>query len=121
MFDSPGLGWAYNQNYLTKYVNLYSGLMSFWKKELGDFIYESHYEKLVTEQVNETKNILKFCNLEFEESCINYTDNNIPSRTVSVLQVREKIYKSSVNLSEKYYKYFPFLKQIKKGPHKGAL
>ena len=92
--------------------------MLFWKKELGDFIYESHYEKLVTKQVSETKNILKFCNLEFEESCINYTKNNIPSRTVSVLQVRDKIYNSSVNLSEKYYKYFPFLRQIKKGPHK---
>ena len=121
MFDSPGLGWAYNQDYLTKYVNLYSNLMFFWKKELGNFIYESHYEKLVTKQVSETKNILKFCDLEFEESCINYTKNNIPSRTVSVLQVRDKIYNSSVNLSEKYYKYFPFLKQIKKGPHEGAL
>ena len=63
----------------------------------------------------------KFCNLEFEESCINYNKNNIPSRTVSVLQVRDKIYNSSVNLSEKYHKHFPFLDQIKKGPHKGAL
>jgi len=114
VFDSPGLGWAYSRDYLTKYVNLYSNLMFFWKKQLGDFIYESHYEKLVKEQVNETKNILKFCNLEFEENCINYTNNNIPSRTISVLQVRDKIYNSSVNLSEKYYKHFPFLEQIKK-------
>jgi len=120
VFDSSSLGWAYNQDYLTKYVNLYSNLMFFWKKELGDFIYESHYEKLVTKQVSETKNILKFCNLKFEESCINYTNNNIPSRTVSVLQVRDKIYNSSVNLSEKYYKHFPFLMNIKKkGPIKG--
>ena len=51
MFDSPGLGWTYNQDYLIKYVNLYNDLMSFWKEELGDFIYESHYEKLVAEQV----------------------------------------------------------------------
>ncbi len=114
VFDSPVLGWAYNHDYLTKYVNLYNNLMFFWKKELGDFIYESHYEKLVTKQVSETKNILKFCNLEFEESCIDYTKSNIPSRTVSVLQVRDKIYNSSVNLSEKYYKHFPFLKKIKK-------
>ncbi len=121
VFDSPALGWTYNQDYLTKYINLYSNLMFFWKKELGNFIYESHYEKLVTEQVNETKNILKFCNLEFEESCINYMNSKIPSRTVSVLQVRDKIYNSSINLSEKYSKHFPFLKRIKKGPHLGAL
>ena len=114
VFDSPGLGWAYNQNYLAKYVNLYSHLMSFWKKRLGDFIYESHYEKLVSDQVKETKKILKFCNLEFEDSCVNYTKNNIPSRTVSVFQVRDKVYKSSINLSDKYFSYFPFLNQIKK-------
>ena len=114
LFDSPELGWAYNQDYLAKYTNLYSHLMSFWKQRLGDFIYESHYEKLVSDQVKETRNILKFCNLEFEDNCVNYTKNNIPSRTVSVFQVRDKIYKSSVNLSDKYFNYFPFLSDIKK-------
>jgi len=114
VFDSPGLGWAYNQNYLIKYVNLYNDLMYFWKQKLGDFIYECHYEKLVSNQVDETKNILKFCNLEFEDRCVNYAENNIPSRTVSVFQVRGGIYKSSVNLSDKYLNYFSFLNQIKK-------
>ncbi len=114
MFDSPGIGWAYNQDYITKYVNLYSDLMFFWKKELGDFIYESHYEKLVADQISETKNILEFCDLKFEDNCINYTNNNIPSKTISVYQVRSKIYKSSLNLSDKYLNYFPFLKEVKK-------
>ena len=114
VFDSPGIGWAYNQDYLTKYVNLYSNLMFFWKQKLGDYIYESHYEKLVTQQVNETKNILEFCNLKFEDSCIDYTNNNIPSKTISVYQVRDKIYKSSLNLSDKYLNYFPFLNEVKK-------
>ena len=114
VFDSPGVAWAYNQDYITKYVNLYSDLMFFWKKELGDFIYESHYEKLVTEQISETKSILEFCNLKFEDNCVNYTKNNIPSKTISVYQVRNKIYKSSLNISDKYLNYFPFLKEVKK-------
>ena len=116
LFDSHGLGWAYNQEYLTKYVKLYDDLMIFWKQKLGDYIYENHYEKLVTDQIKETKNILKFCNLKFEENCINYTDNKIPSKTVSVFQVRDKIYKGSMNLSDKYLDYFDFLNRIKKGP-----
>ena len=118
LFDSPGLGWVYNQDYLIEYVNLYIDLMDFWKQKLNNFIYESHYEKLVSDQVNETKKILKFCDLKFEENCIDYTKNKIPSRTVSVFQVRDKIYKSSLNLSNKYLNYFPFLSQIKKGPLK---
>ena len=116
LFEGPEMGWAYNQNYLTKYVALYNDLMSFWKQKLGNFIYESHYEKLVSDQINETKSILKFCNLNFEESCINYTDNKIPSKTVSVFQVRDKVYKSSLNLSDKYLDYFTFLNKIKKRP-----
>ena len=88
--------------------------MSFWQKKLGNFIYEYHYEELVANQVDETRKILKFCNLEYEEGCINYTKNKTAVSTVSVSQAREKIYKSSVNLSEKYLDYFPFLTKIKK-------
>ena len=28
----------------------------------------SHYEKLVADQISETKNILEFCNLKFEDN-----------------------------------------------------
>ena len=114
LFEAPSLGWVYKQNYLTKYVALYNDLMFFWKQELKESIYENYYEKLVTNQINETKNILKFCNLEFEDNCINYTENKIPSRTISVMQVREKVYQNSLNLSEIYLNQFPFLKDIKK-------
>jgi hypothetical protein len=118
LFEGPSMGWAYNQNYLIKYVNLYSNLMSFWKQKMGNFIYESHYERLVSDQINETKKILDFCDLEFENNCINYDKNKTPVKTVSVSQARQKIYKSSVNLSNKYVDYFPFLNRIvkKKAP-----
>ena len=118
LFDTPGMGWAYNQEYLIKYVALYNDLMSFWQNKMGNFIYEYHYEKLVANQLDETKKVLKFCNLEFEDQCINYTENKSTVSTVSVSQARQKIYKSSINLSEKYLDYFPFLKQIikKKAP-----
>ena len=85
---------------------------------MGNFIYECHYEKLVANQLDETKKILQFCNLEFEDRCINYTENKTAVSTVSISQAREKIYKSSVNLSEKYLDYFSFLNQVikKKAP-----
>ena len=118
LFEGPTMGWAYNQNYLIKYVNLYSNLMSFWKQKMENFIYDCHYETLVSDQLNETKKVLKFCNLEFENNCMNYDKNKTPVKTVSISQARQKIYKSSVNLSNKYVGYFPFLNQIvkKKAP-----
>jgi hypothetical protein len=112
LFDTPGMGWAYNQDDLVKYVHLYIDLMLLWQKKLGKFIYECHYESLVTNQIDETKKILEFCNLEFENKCINYTENKTTVSTVSISQARQKIYKSSVNLSGKYLDYFPFLNQV---------
>ena len=118
LFDTPGMSWAYNQDYLVRYVHLYNDLMSLWQKKLGNFIYDCHYEKLVTNQVDETRKILKYCNLEFEDRCINYTENKIPVSTVSISQAREKIYNSSINLSDKYLNYFSFLNRVvkKKAP-----
>jgi len=87
---------------------------------MENFIYDCHYETLVSDQLNETKKVLKFCNLEFENNCVNFDKNKTPVKTVSVSQARQKIYKSSVNLSNKYVGYFPFLNQIvKKKAHKG--
>ena len=64
--------------------------MYFWKQKLGDFIYECHYEKLVTNQEDETRKILKYCNLGFEDRCINYTENKIPVSTASISKLEKK-------------------------------
>ena len=106
------LGWTYHQDYLVQYVKNYKDLMNFWNDRLGYFIYDYRYENLVNNQVEETKKILDFCELEFEENCIDYTKNKLSVKTISVAQARQKIYKSSVKLSEKYIEYFPFLKSI---------
>lgn len=111
VFDSL-LGWTYHQDYLVQYVKNYKDLMNFWNDRLGYFIYDYRYENLVNNQVEETKKILDFCELEFEENCIDYTKNKLSVKTISVAQARQKIYKSSVKLSEKYIEYFPFLKSI---------
>jgi len=111
VFDSP-LGWAYHQNYLVQYIKNYRDLMKFWDDQLGDYIYNYQYENLVHYQLEETKKVLNFCKLEFEENCFDYTKNKIPVRTISVAQVRQKIYKTSVKLSETFTEHFPFLKNI---------
>ena len=111
IFDSP-IAWTYNQDYLIQYVSCYNELMKFWKERLGSFIYDCQYENLVNNQVFETEKILEFCDLAFEENCINYTKNKSPVKTISVTQARKKIYKSSVKLSDKYLDYFPFLNEI---------
>jgi len=112
LFEGPTMAWTNSPYYLTKYIHLYQDLMNFWKSKLGDFIYESNYETLVNNQIEETKNILNYCNLNFEDSCVNFYENSSPTKTISVAQARNRIHKDSVSLGKKYLEYLPFLKQI---------
>ena len=113
MFDASALTWTYNQEHLIKFIELYKDLMKFWKLKLPNLIYECDYEKLVNDQENETKKLIKFCNLDWENNCIDHTKNKTGIKTVSLAQARKPVYKSSINLYETYMEYLPFLNQIK--------
>jgi hypothetical protein len=112
LFEGPTMGWTNNQEYLLRYIYLYQDLMQFWKEKLGNFIYEINYETLVNNQTEETKKVLDFCNLDFENNCLNFSKNSSPTKTISIAQARKEIYKGSINLSSKYLEYLPFLKKV---------
>ena len=106
-FDSDNLNWCYDQKELVSYYNLYSELMNFWQKKIPGFIYEANYENMVKNQEHESKNMIDFCGLDWDPNCLNFHKNNkTPIKTASIVQARKPIYKSSLQLSDKYLKYF---------------
>ena len=106
-FDSDKLNWCYNEKELSTYYNLYFDLMNFWKEKIPDFIYEAKYEEIVSNQENETRKILEFCELDWDPNCLNFHKNKkTPIKTASIVQARKPIYSSSVKLNQKYEKYF---------------
>ena len=111
-YDGWALPWSYDQGYLVKFIDLYKELMAFWHSKMPGYIYDCHYEKLVNDPVEETKKLIQFCNLEWDENCLDHTKNKTGIRTVSIAQARNPIYKKSVNLSESYLKYLDFLNKI---------
>ena len=76
-----------------------------------DFIYELNYENLINNQQKETEKLIKFCDLEWEEQCLKFY-NATPIQTVSIYQTRKPIYKSSININEKYSEFSDFFKKI---------
>ena len=62
------------------------------------------YENLINNTEHEIKNLLEFCNLKWEDSCLKFYDTKRPIKTASDTQVRNKIYNSSINLWKKYEK-----------------
>ena len=112
VFDASSLSWTYDQKTLLKFINMYQDMMDFWDKKIPDYIYECNYETLVNDKNNETKKIINFCNLEWEDNCMDHTKNKTGIKTVSLAQARKPVYKSSVDLNKNYKKYLEFLDQI---------
>ena len=98
--------WAYDQEDIGNYFNLYKKLIEFWKSKFPDFIYEANYEKIINNPEKEIKNLINFCDLKWEDNCLNFHKNSkTPIKTVSVVQARNPIYKSSINMYENYSIY----------------
>ena len=111
-FDSDGIGYSYNQNDLAQYYGLYSDLMSFWHERFPDQIYDICYEDLTTNQEDETRKLLEYCDLDWDEKCLNFHSNKRAVKTASALQVRKKMYQGS---SEAWKKYEAHLQPLIQG------
>jgi hypothetical protein len=59
-------------------------------------IHELRYESMVADQPGETRRLLDFCGLDWEDACAQFHENPEPSTTASAAQVRQPIYDSSV-------------------------
>ncbi|MDB3888529.1 sulfotransferase [Candidatus Pelagibacter sp.] len=103
------LNFCYSETELAKYYNLYKDIMNYWNKSLVDVCLEVNYENLVHNPRDEIKKIINYCELDWEENCLNYTTNKSPIKTASVGQARSSIYSSSLKSSSKYE---PYLKEL---------
>ena len=108
-FKSDGNGYAHNFKDLASYFKLYKDLMSFWHKKFPNQIYDISYEKLTTNQESETRRLIDYCELDWDDNCINFHKNKRAVKTTSALQVRQEMYQGS---SEAWKKYKTFLKPL---------
>ena len=96
--------YSYDQAMLGKYYLLHKDLMRFWLEKFEDiFILDN--EKLVNNQENITKELIKYCNLDWEEDCLSFHNTKRQVRTASIEQVRQPINKKSIGAWKKYEPY----------------
>ena len=97
-----GLGFAHDEEDLVKFYKAYKDLMNFWKSKKIDNLITVNYEDLINDNVSETKKLIKHCELSWEEDCLKFYKNKNPIKTISAGQARKPIYKTSLNVFEKY-------------------
>ena len=108
-FSAEGLGYSYDLTDTVKYFKLYFNIMQYWDERYDNKIYHLDYERLTIEQEIETRNLINFLNIGWEDACLSPQTNKRSVRTASQLQVRERVYKGS---SRVWQKYSPYLNGI---------
>lgn len=99
---AQGQTFSYDMLELAEYYKVYDDLMSHWHQLFPGEILDVHYEHTVTDLESQVKRILDFCQLDFEQGCIDFHQNKRRVKTASSEQVRQPIYSSALNLSAKY-------------------
>jgi tetratricopeptide (TPR) repeat protein len=110
-FRNTGNGYSYNFDDLAGFYGLYADLMDFWHQLFPDRIYDMSYEELTTNQEEETRKLLQYCELDWDKNCLSFHKNKRAVKTASAIQVREKMYQGS---SEAWKKYEEHLKPLTK-------
>ena len=102
-----------NLGELGYYYRMYLRLMQHWRDVLpAGVLYELDYEQMVASQEAETRNLLAYCELPWDDSCLQFDKSKNLVRTASVSQVRQPIYKSSLAAWERYEQHLQPLIRI---------
>ena len=105
-FTSKALGYSYSLRDTIAYYGRYKDLMHFWSQSYSERIYNLDYDKLTEDQEPETRRLIEYLGLNWEDACVAPQNNKRSVRTASQQQVRKKVYKGS---SQAWRKYEPFL------------
>ena len=73
---------------------------------LPKFVIDIKYEKIIHNPEQQIRNLLKSCNLSWDDNCLKFYNNKRAIKTASDTQARKKIYKSSVDSWKNYEKVF---------------
>ncbi len=95
---------SYKLEELGQYYVAYHQLMAHWNAVLPGVVHTIHYEELVKDIENESRQLLEFCDLDWQPQCLKFHENQNASTTASTVQVRQPVYQSSVGKWHNYEK-----------------
>lgn len=101
----PNIPWAYDQREIARYLLAEKKLMDHWKRLFPGEIHEVRYESLVTNQEDETRKLLDYCGLPWDERCLKFHETRRIVKTASVTQVRQPLYRDSVAKWKKHERH----------------
>ncbi|MEH6589087.1 MAG: sulfotransferase [Halioglobus sp.] len=99
---ASGQPFSYDLTEIGEYYLQYQRLMEHWHQLMPGRILDVQYEQVVGDLEGQIRRILEYCDLPFEEACMNFHETDRAVKTASSEQVRQPLYASSVNLWKNY-------------------
>ena len=87
---------SYDLDEIARYYLAYRRLMAHWCKIMPQGIHEVSYERLVSDPQRESRALLEFCGLAWEDACVNFHQSPAGTTTASAAQVRRPLYDTAV-------------------------
>ena len=101
-----GQEFTYDLAELGRYYVDYARLMEHWRKVLPDGAFlDVRYEDIVADQEAQSRRLIEYCGLEWDDACLDFHQSKRAVRTASMARVRQPIYKSSVERWRPYEKF----------------
>ena len=112
---------AYDLGDIGFYTRENERLMAHWQAVASMLILDIDYEALIAEQESESRRLVEFCGLAWDDACLAFHESERPVRTASSWQVRQPIYKSSAGRWRNYEPHLaPARRRPRGGPHIGC-
>ena len=95
-YFAKGQHFTYDLDDIARYYKDYVRLMDYWNKLFPDEIFTIHYEQIIENPNDRIFDLLEFCNVKFEDNCLNFHKSKRAVKTASSEQVRQPMYKLSL-------------------------
>ena len=106
--------YSYDLAHLGAYYRDYRRMMAHWRSVLKIPVMDVSYEDLVADQKTVSRQLIEFCNLEWDEACLNFHETGRFVATASYDQVRRPLYRKSVARWKNYEKHLgPLIEALK--------
>ncbi|QDU10657.1 tetratricopeptide repeat-containing sulfotransferase family protein [Gimesia aquarii] len=105
-----GHDYSFNLKHLGLYYREYERLMEHWRNVLPVKPYELHYSELVANQEEQSRSLIDFIDVSWNERCLNFQENIRPVTTASNLQVRRPMNRSGLDRWKNYDRHLGILR-----------
>jgi tetratricopeptide (TPR) repeat protein len=103
-YFAKGQHFTYDLDDIARYYKDYVRLMDYWNKLFPDEIFTIQYEQIIENPNDRISDLLEFCNVKFEDNCLNFHKSKRAVKTASSEQVRQPMYKTGINYWRNYIK-----------------